>query len=84
MDLSTGHLKNRFLLVRDSDVWYLNPYSDHHSNTGPVFKWWSEYQTKFSPVFKWHSNTEPFDDHTTFDHLNSRLVRYSDPHCNVT
>ena len=23
----------------------------------------------------------PFSDLTTFDHLNTRLVRYSDPHC---
>ena len=55
--------------------------SDHHLfNNGPVFKWWSEYQTKFSPVFKWHSNNGPFDDHTTFDHSNTRIVQYSDPH----
>ena len=58
-------------------VWY----SDHHSNNGHVFKWWSEYRTKFSLVFKWHSNKEPFSDQTTFDHLNNRLVWYSDPHC---
>ena len=56
-------------------------YSDHHWNTSPLFKWWSEYRTKFSPVFKWHSNNGPFGNQTTFDHLNTRLVRYSDPHC---
>ena len=27
-----------------------------------------------------HSNHRPFDYQTTFDHLNTRLVRYSDPH----
>ena len=32
-----------------------------------------------SPVFKWHSNNGPFSNWTTFDHLNTRLVRYSDP-----
>ena len=42
-------------------------YSDHHFKTGPVFKW--------------HSNTRPFSDRTTFDHLNSILVQYSDPCC---
>ena len=31
--------------------------SDPHSNTGLVFKWWSEYQTKFRLVCKWHSDT---------------------------
>ena len=40
-----------------------------------------EYRTKFSPVFKWHSNNGPFGDRKTFDHLNTRLVWNSDPHC---
>ena len=26
-------------------------------------------------------NNRPFDDRTCLDHLNTRLVRYSDPHC---
>ena len=26
-------------------------------------------------------NNEPFNDQTTFDHLNTEQVRYSDPHC---
>ena len=26
-------------------------------------------------------NNRPFDYQTTFDHLKTRLVRYSDPHC---
>ena len=26
-------------------------------------------------------NTEPFDERTVLDHLNTKLVRYSDPHC---
>ena len=29
-----------------------------------------------------HSNTGPFRDQTTSDHLNTRLVRYLDPHSN--
>ena len=49
--------------------------------SGPVFKWWSEYQSKFSPVFKWNSNNRPFGDQTIFKHSNTRLVRYSDPYC---
>ena len=32
-------------------------------------------------MFKWHSKTGPFGYKTTFDHLNTRRVRYSDPHC---
>ena len=26
-------------------------------------------------------NNEPFDEQTNLDHLNTELVRYSDPHC---
>ena len=26
-------------------------------------------------------NNEPFNEHTVLDHLNTKLVRYSDPHC---
>ena len=64
-----------------SDIQIMVRYSDHHLNNVPVFKWQSKYQTKFSPVFKWHLNNRPFGDQTTFDHFNTRLVRYSDPHC---
>ena len=32
-------------------------------------------------VFKWHLKTRPFGIQTIFDHLNTRLVWYSDPHC---
>ena len=56
-------------------------YLDHHSNTGLVFKRWYEYRTKFIPLFRWHLNAGPFSDQTTFDHLNTRLVGYSDPNC---
>ena len=88
-DLNNEHLKN-------GNIWITNiylsgiqmfgiqmvvRYSDHHSNTGPVFKWCSEYRTKFSPVFKWNSSNWPFGDQTTYDHSNTRLVQYSDPHC---
>ena len=31
-------------------------------------------------VFKWHLNTGPFDIQPLFDHLNTKLVGYSDPH----
>ena len=41
-----------------------------HSNTG-----------LFSPVFRCHLNTRPFANRTTFNHLNTRLVRYSDGYC---
>ena len=47
-----------------------------------------------SPLFKWHLNSGqsvrysngglnngPFDDRTVCVHLNTGLVRYSDPHC---
>ena len=77
--------------LNNGNIWIMNfylsgiqmvvGYSDYHSNTNPVFKWWSKCQTKFGPVFKWHSNTGLFSDQTTFDHLNTRLVRYSNPHC---
>ena len=35
----------------------------------------------FSPVFRCHLNTGPFSNRTTFDHLNTRLVCYSDGYC---
>ena len=28
-------------------------------------------------------NKEPFDDRTALNHLNTELVRYSDPHCTL-
>ena len=42
-----------------------------HSNTG-----------LFCPVFRCHSKTRPFANRTTFDHLNTGLVQYSDGYCN--
>ena len=51
---------------------------------GQEFEWWSEYQTKFNLVFNWHSKTGQFGDRTTFDHLNTRLLLYSDLNCSVT
>ena len=45
-------------------------HSPSHLNTG-----------LFSLVFRWHLNTEPFANWTTFDHLNTGLVRYSDGYC---
>ena len=41
-----------------------------HSNTG-----------LFCPVFRCHSKTRPFANRTTFDHLNTGLVPYSDGYC---
>ena len=35
----------------------------------------------FSPVFRCLLNTRPFANRTTFDHLNARLVWYSDGYC---
>ena len=36
----------------------------------------SKYQTLlYLSVFKWHWNTRPFGNQTTFDHLNTELVR---------
>ena len=81
-DLNNEHLNNKKIWITNFHLFGIQMYSDHHPNTSPVFKWWSEYRTKSSPVFKWHSNNGPFDNRTTFDHLNTRLVRYSDPHCN--
>ena len=41
-----------------------------HSNTG-----------LFSPVFRCNLNTRPFENRTTFDQLNTGLVRYSNGYC---
>ena len=41
----------------------------------PVLKWLG------CPVFKWYSNTWPFGIQPLFDHLNTKLVQYSDPYC---
>ena len=35
-------------------------------------------------VFKWHLNTGPFGIQTFFNHLNTELVWYSDPHYHNT
>ena len=55
-------LNNELLLFRYTYFQYSNGslVLDHRSNTGPVFKWWSEYQTEFSPVL----NTRPFGNQT--------------------
>ena len=42
-----------------------------------VFKWLG------CMVFKWHLKTRPFGIQPLFNHLNTRLVRYSDPHCRI-
>ena len=38
-------------------------------NRGPIIQWWSELQTKKT----WLLNKSPFNNQTTFDHLNNRL-----------
>ena len=40
-----------------------------------VFKW------SGCPVIKWHSNTGPFGVPYFFNHSNTKLIWYSDPHC---
>ena len=48
----------------------------------PVFKSSANrYRTEFSPVLNRYSNNRPFDDPTTFDNSNIRLIRRSDPYC---
>ena len=84
----SGDLNNRNIWIIDfylsgiqmSCVQKVVQHSDHHLNTGPLFKRWSENQIKFSPVFERHSNTRLFGDEAAFNHLNTRLVQYSDPH----
>ena len=44
-------------------------------NICPLFKWLG------CTVFKWNSKTRPFGIQPLFDHLNTRLAQYSDPHC---
>ena len=48
------------------------------------FKYWtSRKENKMAyifPVFKWHWNTRPFGIQPFFDHLNTKLVWYPDPH----
>ena len=43
----------------------------------PSFKW------SGCPVFKWHSKTRPFDICPLFNHSNTKIARYSDPHCTL-
>ena len=45
-----------------------------------LFRPWLEYQTLVH--YSGHGlNNEPFNDPTVLNHLNTELVRYSDPHC---
>ena len=60
--LSQCHLNTGLNLVR---------YSDHHLNTRPVFKWWSEYQTS-----EYRTSESSFLRCFCYSD-----VRYSDPHC---
>ena len=52
-------------------VWMADCYWDNHLNRGLPPVRYSDH----------HLNTRPFSDRTPLDHLNTRLVRYSDPHC---
>ena len=60
--------------LNNGDIWIINFRS-------PVFKWWSECQTEFNRVFKWHSNTGPFGDQTTLDHLKQTSSVVRSRHC---
>ena len=42
--------------IQMPDIQKVVGYSDHYSNTGSVFKWWSEYQTN-----RWLDNFLPFE-----------------------
>ena len=78
--LYSNHLKPDTMVVRYSNglvyKWQGPDYIrllrllDYHSNFG-----------LFCPLFRCHLNTGPFDNRTIFDHLNTRLVRYSDGYC---
>ena len=48
-----------------------------------VFKWWSGIRTTvwITDLNQLGWNSGPFVDWTTFDHLNTKLKQYSDPHC---
>ena len=49
-DLNNDHLNNGNIWITNfhlSGIQMVGQYLDHHSNTGPVFKWWSEYRTKY-------------------------------------
>ena len=70
------NFKFRFQMVRYSNgqfmcyVLFTTPTSGY---------WTSTLKNKIvfiCPVFKWHLGVQPF-----FDHLNTKLVWYSDPHC---
>ena len=64
---------------------YISVIITHITRTGPVHK-----KTRWRPfvwysnswaVFKWYLKTRPFGIQPLIDHLNTRLVQYSDPHC---
>ena len=51
-------------------------YWDYHSNTGPVLKWWSEYQTDFSLILTFDNQTDKFQ---PFEYWTSPVFRYPLP-----
>ena len=58
---------------------------NHHSVTGPLIGQPFKLNSNRGP-FQWSDyiqpfEARPFDDRTTFDHLDSGLICYSDPHC---
>ena len=61
--MHTGHLKNKIIKITyffQSSIQMTSiqmgvRYSDHHSDTSQIFKWWSKYQTKFSMVLKYRT-----------------------------
>ena len=66
----------KFRLLHSGDL------NNEHLNNKLLLVRYSDGYSNGSPVFKCHSNNGLFSDQTTFDHLNTRLVRYSDHHCN--
>ena len=56
-------------------VWYSDNQAFRHSNGI------QKQDHLASPVFKWHSKTGPFGIQPLFNHLNTKLVWYSGPHC---
>ena len=72
-------------MVFYSDAWYNG---NRHLNSGPVFKWWSEYRS-INQMVIWILNyhgtgppkSKPFDERINPHDLNTELVCYSDPHC---
>ena len=81
-DLNNQQLNNKLFEVRYSDhplFRCLLPITYHAS---PLFRSPFEQQTKIVRYSDHHQINRPFNNWTTSDHSNTRLVQYSDPRCN--